>query len=432
MHATLSNRAMLAPRRTLVRVSRWPHDGSSSMHADPTPDFPPPLHDPGFHAGDPFPAFRRLRAESPVHWHGTPGFWAVTRHDDVLAVSRDPATFCSSRGVLISDIGRQMLPRESVIFLDPPEHAKYRKLVQPAFSPGRLRALEVHIRETARELLSRMLRERDAGGVVDFVDAFSVQLPMLVIADMLGVAGEDRARFRHWSDAIIDAATQQTPENMQASVELLGYFSSVVAERRERPGDDVISTLVHSRIDGEQLEEFDLLMFCMTLLVAGNETTRNLLSHGMLALATHPGERERLARDPSLIPGAVEEMLRWGAPIGSFMRTATRDTTLRGMPIREGDRLLLLYASANRDEEVFGPDAEEFRASRDASGHVAFGYGEHFCLGSVLARMEGRIAFEELLGSLASIEPAGPVERLRSVSIRGIVHLPLALRAARH
>lgn len=149
----------------------------------------------------------------------------------------------------------------------------------------------------------------------------------------------------------------------------------------------------------------------------------------MLAVATHPDERDRLTRDPSLIPGAIEEMLRWGSPIASFMRTATRDTELRGTPIREGDRLLLLYASANRDEAVFGPDAEEFRTTRDA-GHVAFGYGEHFCLGAALARMEGRIAFEELLGRLTNVELAGPVERLRSVSIRGIVHLPLALQEA--
>jgi cytochrome P450 len=203
-----------------------------------------------------------------------------------------------------------------------------------------------------------------------------------------------------------------------------------VAERRDRPGDDVISTLVHSRIDGETLEEWDLLMFCLTLLVAGNETTRSLLSHGMLALATHADQRTALARDPGQLPRAGEEMLRWGSPIGSFMRTATRDTTLRGQRIRDGYRVLLLYAAANRDEAVFGPDAEEFRAARDASGHVAFGHGEHFCLGAALARMEGRIAFEELLPRLASVELAGPVERLRSVSIRGIVHLPLALERA--
>ena len=255
--------------------------------------FAPPLHDPEFHAGDPFPAFRRLRAEAPVHWHDTPGFWAMTRHDDVMAVSRDPATFCSSRGVLLSDIGRPMLPRESIIFIDPPDHAKYRKLVQPAFSPGRLRALEAQIRETARTLIGDMLDAAAGGAPVDFVDRFAVHLPLLVIEHMLGVPAVDRERFRVWSDAIIDAATEQTPENMAQAAELFGYFGGVIAERRERPGDDVISTLVHSTIDGEQLEEFDLLMFCMTLLVAGNETTRNLLSHGMLALATHPEQRAR-------------------------------------------------------------------------------------------------------------------------------------------
>lgn len=398
--------------------------------SDSAATFSPPLHDPAFYAGDPFPAFRRLRAESPVHWHETPGFWAVTRYEDVLAVSRDPATFCSSRGVLIADITRQMMPRESIIFLDPPDHTKYRKLVQPAFSPGRLRALEVRIRELARALLAELL-DAAAVGPVEFVDAFAVHLPLRVIGDMLGIPGEDRDRFRRWSDLIIDAATEQTPENMQGSAELLGYFSSVVAERRERPGDDLISTLVHSRIDGEALEEWDLLMFCLTLLVAGNETTRNLLSHGMLALATHPDQREELTRDPALLPRAVEEMLRWGPPIGSFMRTATRDTALRGQRIREGDRLLLLYVAANRDEAVFGPDADEFRATRDAAGHVAFGHGEHFCLGAALARMEGRIVFEEILPRLASLELAGAVERLRSVSIRGIVRLPLALERAR-
>jgi cytochrome P450 len=400
------------------------------MPVTSTPGFPPPLHDPAFYAGDPFPAFRRLRAESPVHWHDAPGFWAVSRHDDVQTVSRDPATFCSSRGVLIADIGRQMMPRESVIFLDPPDHTKYRRLVQPAFSPGRLRALEVRIRDIARTLVAELLERSATGAPIDFVDEFAVHLPLLVIGDMLGIPGEDRARFRRWSDLVIDAATEQTPENMQGSAELLGYFSSIVAERRDRPGDDVISTLVHSRIDGETLEEWDLLMFCLTLLVAGNETTRSLLSHGMLALATHADQRTALARDPGQLPRAGEEMLRWGSPIGSFMRTATRDTTLRGQRIRDGDRVLLLYAAANRDEAVFGPDAEEFRAARDASGHVAFGHGEHFCLGAALARMEGRIAFEELLPRLASVELAGPVERLRSVSIRGIVHLPLALERA--
>jgi len=384
----------------------------------------PPLHDPLFHAGDPFPAFRRLRAETGLHWHPTPGFWAVVRHVDVVAVSRDPGTFCSSRGVLLSDIDRGVMPRQSIIYIDPPEHAKYRKLVQPAFTPGRIRALEGRITALVRELLDGI----EDGHTVDFVDAFAATLPIVVIADMLGVPGSDRAQFKRWSDAIIDAGTQPTSDNMAQSMELLEYFGTVIAARRAQPGDDLISVLVHSEIDGERLEEFDLLMFCMTLLVAGNETTRNLLSHGALALATYPNEAARLRRDPILIARAVEEMLRWGTPVASFMRIATRDTELCGTSIREGDRLILHYASANHDEAVFGPDAEVFRADRDATSHVAFGFGEHFCLGAQLARMEGRIAFAHLLEHFRHWEVAGKVERLPSVFIRGIVHLPLVTR----
>jgi cytochrome P450 len=383
----------------------------------------PPLHDPQFYAGDPFPAFRRLRAEAPIHWHATPGFWAVTRHEDVVAVSRDPTTFCSSRGILLSDLERPIVPRQSIIYIDPPEHAKYRKLVQPVFSPGRLRVLEQHIAESVRELIDDI----DAAQMIDFVDAFAAPLPLLVIADMLGVPGADRSRFKRWSDAIIEAGTQPSNDNMAQSVELLEYFGSVIAERRQRAGDDLISLLVHAEIDGERLEAFDLLMFCMTHLVAGNETTRNLLAHGALALATYPDDRARLARDPALMPRAVEEMLRWGSPVGSFMRTATGDTQLRGTDIHEGDRLLLLYASANRDADVFGGDAEEFDVTRDATGHVAFGFGEHFCLGAQLARMEARIAFARLLERFSGWELAGAVERLPSLFMRGIVHLPLVL-----
>jgi cytochrome P450 len=383
----------------------------------------PPLHDPQFHAGDPFPAFRRLRTEAPVYWHPIPGFWAVSRHEDVLSVSREPATFCSSRGILLSDLERPIVPRQSIIYIDPPEHAKYRKLVQPAFTPGRLRALEDRIAVIVNELLADI----DGNRITDFAEVVAAPLPLVVIADMLGVPGTDRARFKRWSDAIIEAGTQPTSDNMAQSVELLEYFGGVIAERRERPGDDLISVLVRSEIDGERLEEFDLLMFCMTLLVAGNETTRNLLSHGALALATYPEQRALLMRDPALMPRAVEEMLRWGSPVASFMRTATRDTELCGTRIREGDRLLLLYASANRDAAVFGDDADDFRVMRDAAGHVAFGFGEHFCLGAQLARMEARIAFTQLLERLGHWELAGEVERLPSLFMRGIVRLPLRL-----
>lgn len=383
--------------------------------------FDPPLHDPLFYAGDPFPAYRRLRVEAPVHWHATPGFWALTRHEDVVAVSRDPATFCSSRGILLSDIERPVMPRQSIIYIDPPEHAQYRKLVQPAFTPGRLRALEQHVAALVSELIDGIAVDRP----IDFVETFSAPLPLLVIADMLGVPGADRAQFKRWSDAIIEAGTQPSEENMAQSVELLDYFGGVIAERRERPGDDLISVLVHSEIDGERLAEFDLLMFCLTLLVAGNDTTRNLLSHGAVALALYPDQRALLAQDPALMPRAVEEMLRWGSPVGSFMRMATRDTELHGASIRAGDRLMLLYDAANRDESVFGEDAEHFSVLRDASRHVAFGFGEHFCLGAQLARMEARIAFTRLLAHFSGWQLTGDVERLPSQFMRGIVRLPV-------
>lgn len=385
----------------------------------------PPLHDPAFHAGDPFPAFRSLRDREHLHWHDTPGFWAVARHEHVVAVSRDPETFCSSRGTLLSDLERPIMPRQSIIYIDPPEHAKYRKLVQPAFTPGRVRALEQWIRQKVGAFLDAL----PAGEPFDFVDAVAAPLPLQVIAEMLGVADADREQFKRWSDAVVDAATTPTPENAAEAAALLTYFSTVLAERRGRPGDDVLSALVQAEIDGERLEEFDLLMFCMTLLVAGNETTRNLLSHGALALATHPEALAALRQDRALLPLAVEEMLRWGSPISSFMRTVTRDAELGGTRIREGDRLLLFYVSANRDERVFGADAEAFRVTRDATRHVAFGFGEHFCLGATLARMEGRIAFEEITTRFPRIALAGDVERLPSLLIRGIVRLPLVLSA---
>ncbi|MEO8605985.1 MAG: cytochrome P450 [bacterium] len=394
------------------------------MSSPVSSSFAPPLHDPQFFTSDDsLRAFQRLRAEAPVYWHATPGFWTLTRLDDVVAVSRDPATFCSGRGVLLADSEREIAPRQSIIYMDPPEHSKYRKLAQPAFSPGRLRALEARIAATARALLARI----EPGRPCDLVDAFAAPLPMLVIADLLGVPGSDRAQFKQWSDAIIEAGSTPTETNMAQSMELLAYFSSVLAERRQTPGEDLISVLLTSEVDGERLEEFDLLMFCMTLLVAGNETTRNLISHGAHALATHPAEHARLAADATLLPRAVEEMLRWGSPIMSFMRTATRDTTIRDTPIRAGDRLLLLYAAANRDEAVFGADAESFSIGRDTSRHVAFGFGEHFCLGAALARMEGRIAFAELMARFPRLELAGEVERLPSLFLRGIVRLPMTL-----
>lgn len=384
----------------------------------------PRIDDPAFLAGDPFPWYRELRARPGLHRDDAAGLWVATRVEQVVALSRDPETFCSARGVLPSDRARDIMPRESILYLDPPEHGKYRRLVQPAFSPGRLRALETRIRATARSLVA-VLPE---GEPFDMVAALSAPLPLVVIAEMLGVPDGDRARFRIWSDAIIEAGTRQTPENMAMAAELMTYFAGVLGERRARPGEDLLSALAVAEVDGERLEDLDILLFCLTLLVAGNETTRNLISHGTEALATWPDEIAPLRADPALVPRAVEEMLRWGSPISGFMRTATRAVSAFGADIREGDRVLMVYAAANRDEAVFGADAEIFRASRDASGHVAFGFGEHFCLGAALARMEGRIVFEELLARFGRLELAAPAQRLESNVMRGIERLPIAAR----
>jgi cytochrome P450 len=379
------------------------------------------LVDPEFYAGDPYPFYRALRVEHPLCWSTAGAFWAVSRHADVIAISRDPETFCSSKGVLLSDRERQMGERESIIFLDPPVHAQYRKLVQPAFAPKRIRALEDRIRERAVELCAAIEPDRP----VEFVDAVAVSLPIIVIADLLGIPAAHHARFRRWSDAIVDAATRQTEENMLQALELLQYFQATIAERRTERGDDLISTLVHSEVDGERLAESDLLAFCMTLLVAGNETTRNLLSNGAMALAQHPEQRERLVEDPSRIPNAVEEMLRWDSPVVSFVRTATRDTEVRGQLIAAGEQVLLLYSSANRDEDVFGADADRFIVTRNCADQVAFGVGGHFCLGAALARLEGRVLFEELLRRFPHVTPAGEARRRPSVLMRGFVQLPL-------
>lgn len=390
--------------------------------ARPGTDLTGPLTDPAFFAGDPYPRFARLRREAPVAWNDELGFWAVTAHADVLAISKDPETFCSSRGILLMDLGRELpeIPG-ALLYVDPPEHQRYRRLVQPAFAPSRIRALEGFVRERARSLLDRI----EPGTPIDVVAEIAVPYPLYVIADLLGVPAEDWPLFYRWSELLIDAATVQTDESMAAAVEMADYFMAVIAEKQQRPGDDLVSTLATVEVDGERLNEGELMMFCGQLLVAGNETTRNLVSGGLVALADHPDQWRRLVEDRALVPTAVEELLRWTTPVTSFMRTATRDTVVHGQPIAEGEPVLLLYASANRDEAEFGPDADRFDVGRDPNHQLAFGFGEHYCLGAALARLEGRVFLEELLDRVRTVERAGPVRRLESGVIGGVLEAPL-------
>jgi cytochrome P450 len=383
----------------------------------------PPLSDPAFYAGDPHATYDRLRAEDPVHWHADGDFWALSRHADVVAVSRDPHTFCSSKGVLMEDRKRAVMGADSILFLDPPRHQQLRNLVARGFHPRQVNALEPRIRALADGLLDGIA----PGEEFDFVETIAVKLPILVIADMLGIPHSDIEQFRVWSDALIEVASNPESPKVEMAAELFMYFDGVIAARREERGTDTISVLVDAEVDGERLDHHELLGFCMTLLVAGNETTRNLLSGGALVLADNPGAWDHIRKEPAVIPSAVEELLRWVTPIMTFARTATTATVVGGQDIAEGDYLLMLYASANRDEAVFGPTAGELDITRKPNPHVAFGFGEHFCLGAGLARLETRILLEQMAARYGSVERAGALERMPSTLVNGIAHLPLLL-----
>jgi len=381
-----------------------------------------PLLEPGFSAGDPFPAYARLRAEAPVAWNATQGFWALSRHEDVLAVSIDADTFCSGKGVLTLEIGLEYPSPPTMLHTDPPEHTRYRKLVQPAFAPSVMRSMEADTRERVRPLVEAI----EPGRPIEFVRAVAVPYPLQVISDLLGVPDDEWERFFHWSEAMIPGALELSAEERAAvSTEMRDYFMAVIAERRTEPRDDVISLLAGVELDGERLTDDELFMFLNQLLVAGNETTRNTVSGGLVELSQRPDQWAMLRDDPALLPTAVDEILRWTTAVISFMRTATRDTVVGGRAIDAGDPLLMLYASANRDEAQFGPTADEFDVTRSPNHHLAFGFGAHYCIGAALARLEIRILLEELLQRFSTVRPAGAVERSPSDIIAGVTRAPL-------
>jgi len=386
-----------------------------------------PLLDPTFYADDPYPLYARLRAEAPVARNDTLGLWFVSRHAEVVAVSREPETFCSSKGIMAFEIGAEYATPPTMMHTDPPDHTRYRALVQPAFRPSYMRALEDGIRRRARALVERI----EPGVPVDVVSDLAVPLPLQVISDLLGVPEDEWPTFFRWSEAVIPGATDW-PEDVRAqlSAEMVTYLLEEAAARRRTPREDIISELGAAEVDGDRLTDAELGMFLVQILVAGNETTRNMMSGGLVGFAGSPGAWEGLLgrADTGVnraLPLAVEEMLRWTTPVVAFMRTTTREVELAGRRLAEGDPVLMLYASANRDESVFGPTAGVFDAARDTNPHVAFGFGAHFCIGAVLARTEGRILLEELLARFGSIEAAGPVVRSASPVIAGVKSAPM-------
>ena len=392
-------------------------------------------------------AFRELRERDPVHWQPEPtpnrGFWAVTRFHDIEDILRDTKSFSSARGVTLEEqTEEEVEARASMIDMDPPNHSRLRRLVTKLFTRGAVAQYEGFVREQARLVLDRGLPK----GEFDFVEEISRELPIRVLARIIGVPDEDLPMCVELGDAMIAQADPEysravidkedtseyrlLPFRSPAAVELMAYGHGLAEERRTEPRDDLVTKLVQAQVDGEHLSERELDNFFCLLIVAGNETTRHAITHGMLALSEHRDQWDRLRKDPGLMPRAAEEILRWGSVTMHFRRTTTRDLELRGKQIREGDKVVVWFVSGNYDEEVF-PEPERFDLGRDPNPHMTFGSGgPHVCIGAHLARLEIRVIFEELLPRLRDLEVTGPVARLRSNFINGIKHMPLRVELA--
>jgi cholest-4-en-3-one 26-monooxygenase len=386
-------------------------------------------------SGVPHDAFRQLRKEAPVSFQREPGgrgFWAVTRYDDVVAISRDPLRFSSARGgTNIEDYEGESLSQIQLLMLnmDPPQHHKFRKLVSMGFTPRMVARLEPRIRETTRKIIDRVA----AKGECDFVRDIAAELPLQVIAELMGIPLDDRHKVFEWSNQLIgfdDPEFQTSIEDARVAAAQIWMYANELASRRQgQAGEDLVTVLINAEIDGERLTEMEFDAFFMLLAVAGNETTRNLISGGNVALMENPEQRARLLAEPALIPSAVEEMLRFVTPVMHFRRTATRPSEIRGQQIAEGDKVVMYYTSANRDEAMF-TNPDDFDVARAPNEHLAFGVGEHFCLGANLARLEIRVIFEELLRRLPDMRIAGPVRRLRSNFINGYKEIQVAFSPA--
>lgn len=381
--------------------------------------------------GAPFDALARLRTESPVHpvqLPGLPSAWLLTRHADVRRVSRDPETFSSRYGNTLVQV--EMNPESAMLpGIDPPRHSHYRKLIVQGFTVRNVQRLEPHMRKVARDIVTDITAKGEFDAVVDI----SAEMSLQVIADVLGVPAEDRMEVFRWSNAIGSLGIEDpdyapTPQALsEAAAEMFRYCGELVEHRRSHGmADDILSALLMAEVDGAKLNRDQLNEFFMLLAIAGNETTRNTLSHGILALSQHPDQQALMARDPAVIPGAVEELLRWATPVMHFRRTVTADVELGDRQIPAGDWVLMHYLSANRDEAVF-ERADELDITRTDAGHAAFGGGGvHFCLGAQLARLELRVMLEELYSSLPGLTVTGEPDRLRSSFFHGIKRLPCA------
>jgi cytochrome P450 len=395
----------------------------------------------------PHETFALLRRDAPVWWYDWPlgrGYWCVTKHADVVAVSRDTKAFTSEHGANLEDLDEeQRVARQSMLETDPPRHTRLRGLVGPPFTPRAVKAYELALRELTTDVLDRALPL----GEFDFVEEIAKQLPIRVLARLLGAPDEDNDRLIDWGDRMIGNTDPEladvlhdSPESDRyrllpfrspAALELFAYGHRLAAERRREPTDDLVSTLVHTEIDGERLTEREFDTMFLLLVVAGNETTRQAIAHGMLALVEHPEEWRRLREDSDLVwTSGADEILRWSSPVLHFRRTSTRDVELRGQTIRAGEKVVIWYGSANFDEEVFA-DPLRFDVGRKPNPHVTFGGGgPHYCLGAHLAKLEVQVMFDLLLPRLESLELAGPPERMRTNFTNALKRMPVRVTVA--
>ncbi len=393
--------------------------------------------------GDPHAAWKMLREQAPVHWNpkDDSGYWSITRYQDALGIYRNPHTFSSERGGISLNYG--LSDEESMaqaagfgqmlIVTDPPRHTRMRQIVNKRFTKAVLAPLEPHVRAIATEILDAVAPRGECDLVVDV----AAKLPTAVICEMLGIPKADWDMMftvanmsigTHDPEYQVDGDAHAT--GRQAQLACFNYFVNIIGERRKNPGDDLVSALVHGELDGQKLTDTEILFNCFLLIIGGQETTRNATSGGIAALIENPSQRERLMKDRSLLPTAVEEVLRYTSPITHLMRTATKDTEIHGQHIKAGDRVVIWNASANYDEAQF-PDPYRFDIARTPNEHLALGHGEHFCLGANLGRLELRVMLEEVLKRLPNLDQAGPMQRLYSNFVAGIKHMPVRFTPAR-
>jgi cholest-4-en-3-one 26-monooxygenase len=388
--------------------------------------------------GYPHAEWALLRRVAPIYYYQRPNvdpFWAVTRHADIVNISRQPALFKSIQRLFVAVNEPNSPPPDEAVLrqllnMNPPEHGAYRGVVNRRFTPRTVQQLTAGIERITTEVLDDIVGR----GECDFVTEVSAKLPLAVIAEMFGIPRADWPLMFRLSNEMIGPSDPEyagestiTETVERARMEFFQYFNGLVEDRRKNPRDDLSSALANGQVNGEQLPIFELLSYFALLIIAGNETTRNATTGGLYAFIDNPDQWARLKRDPALVPKAVEEIVRWTSPVIQFTRKATEDTDLAGQKIREGDEVALFYPSANRDESVFAAP-NKFDIGRYPNQHIAFGIGEHFCLGANLARLELQVMFRQLAERVDAVELTGPIQRMRSSFVGGIKHMPVRIK----